>query len=310
MELRHLRYFVVLAEELHFGRAAARLGISQPPLSQQMKALEEELGSRLFERSTRRVALTEAGRMFFAEARAALEQAERAVEVARRAERGELGELAIGMFPSAPLIPAVGRSIRSFRSKFPDVRLRLGEFESRRQIEALCHGQVQIAITRNVTAPLLPSGLAARELLRERFVVILRDDHPLARGNGALATAELRAESFVFYGPHMGLTLPRQVTALCQAAGFEPKISQIADANITIVGLVAVGLGIAVVPEAMARLRHDGVVVRPLSEPFATTSVWLVHPHKDRSPLVRAFLTLILAAHRAEESERAAASRS
>lgn len=298
MELRHLRYFTVLAEELHFGRAAGRLGISQPPLSQQMRALEMELGAQLLVRSTRRVELTAAGRMFLDEARAVLVQAERAMEVARRAQRGEIGELSIGMFPSAPLIPAVGHSIRMFRRRYPDAHLRLDEFESRQQIQALADGREQVAITRSVAAPMLPPGLTATELVRERLVVIMRKDHPLAHWRRHLSIAALRNEPFIFYGDRMGLALPGQVTALCQAAGFSPRVSQIAGANATIVGLVAVGMGIAIVPEAMARLRHDSVVAHPVADAAATTLVWIVQRQEEHSPLVRSFLDLILRAAR------------
>jgi DNA-binding transcriptional LysR family regulator len=306
MELRHLRYFVVVAEELHFGRAAARLGISQPPLSQQIKALEIELAAQLLERSTRRVELTQAGRMFLAEARATLDQADRAAQVAWRAQKGEVGELGIGMFPSAPLIPVVGQSIRTFRRRFPDVQLKLDEFESRQQIKALADGREHIAITRSATAPVLPAGLLAQELLRERLVVIMRRDHPLARQRGRLAIAALRQEPFVFYGPQMGTTLPSQVMALCRDAGFEPAISQIAGANTTFVGLVAVGLGIAVVPEAMARLRHESVIVRAIAEPGAITSVWVVRRQRDGSPLVRSFVSLLTAARKPNAEDRPA----
>ncbi len=292
MELRHLRSFVTLADELHFGRAALRLGISQPPLSQQIKALEAELEARLFERTSRRVALTQAGRMFLSEARATLAQAERAAQVARRAQRGELGELRIGMFPSAPLIPLVGRSILAFRRGYPDVQLSLNEFESRQQVQALAEGREQIAIIRAAATPVLPAELAATELLRERLVVVMRADHKLARRRGRLPMAALADEAFVFYGPRMGPALPTQVLVLCRAAGFEPRVSQIASANATILGLVAVGLGLAVVPEAMSRLRHDAVVTRAIAEPAAITAVWIVRHRHNTTPLTAAFFDL------------------
>jgi DNA-binding transcriptional LysR family regulator len=295
MELRHLRYFVTLADELHFGRAALRLGISQPPLSQQIKALEEELGARLLERTNRRVALTQAGRMFLSEARTTLAQAERAAQVARRAQRGELGELRIGMVPSAPLIPVVGRSILAFRRGFPDVQLTLDEFESRQQVQALAEGREHIAIIRGADPPTLPAGLLATELLREPLVVVMRADHALARRRGRLAMAALAEQPFVFYGPRMGTALPGQVLALCRAAGFEPRVSQIASANATILGLVAVGLGIAIVPQAMSRLRHAAVVTRAIADPTAITSVWILRRRDDRSPLVEAFFALAIA---------------
>jgi DNA-binding transcriptional LysR family regulator len=295
MELRHLRYFATLAEELHFGRAAARLRISQPPLSQQIKALEDELGTRLLERNNRRVALTEAGRMFLAEARATLAQAERTAQVGRRAGRGELGELRIGLFPSAPLIPVVGRSILAFRQNFPDVQLTLDEVESRQQVQALMEEREHIAIIRGPAQVAVPGEMVARELLRERLVLVVPADHRLARGNGKVAMASLAEERFVFYGPRMGTTLPTQVLALCRAAGFEPRISQVASANATILGLVAVGLGIAIVPEAMSLLRHDAVVTRAIAAADAVTSVWILRRRGERSPLVEAFLGLAVA---------------
>lgn len=292
MELRHLRYFVTLADELHFGRAALRLGISQPPLSQQIKALEEELGAQLLERTNRRVALTQAGRMFLHEARTALAQAERAVQVARRVQRGELGELRIGMFPSAPLIPIVGRSILALRRGYPDVQLTLNEFESGQQIQALTEGREHIAIIRGATVPTLPVEILATELLREPLVVVMRADHPLARRRGKVAMASLSEEPFVFYGSRMGSALPSQVLALCQAAGFQPRISQIANANSTILALVAVGMGIAIIPEAMSRLRHGSVVTRAIMDPTPITSVWILRRRDDRMPLIRAFIDL------------------
>jgi DNA-binding transcriptional LysR family regulator len=294
MELRHLRYFVTLADELHFGRAAVRLGISQPPLSQQIKALEDGLGARLFERTNRRVALTQAGRMFLGEARATLAQADRAAQVARRAQRGELGELRIGMFPSAPLIPIIGRSILAFRRGYPDVQLTLSEFESRQQMQALAEGREHIAIVRGAASPTVPTELLASELLRERLVVVMPADHALARRPGKLAMAALANEAFVFYGSRMGTTLPTQVLGLCRAAGFEPRISQVASANATILGLVAVGLGIAIVPEAMSLLRHDAVVTRAIAAPDAMTSVWILRRRAERSPLIDAFIGLAM----------------
>lgn len=302
MELRHLRYFATLADELHFGRAAARLGISQPPLSQQIQGLEVELGTRLLERTNRKVALTEAGRMFLSEARAALAQADRAMQVGRRAGRGELGELRIGLFPSAPLIPIVARSVLGFRRAYPQVQLTLTEVESRRQVQALMEGREHLAIIRAPVQVAVPGELVATELLRERLVVMVPADHRLARGRGKVAVAALAQEQFVFYGPTMGTTLPTQVLALCRAAGFEPQISQVANANATILGLVAVGLGIAIIPEAMSLLRHDGVVTREIGEAKAVTSVWIVRRRGEGSVLVEAFMRL--AVGRAEQRKQ------
>ena len=292
MELRHLRYFVALAEELHFGRAAARLGISQPPLSQQIKILEDFLSARLFNRTNRRVELTQAGHLFLVEARATLERAERAISVAKRAQRGELGKLRIGMFPSAPLLSRIGDAILAFRRNFPDVQLVLNEVESHQQTRGLVEGREQVAIVRSATAPILPAELQATELLREPFLVVMRSDHPLAARRKILI-GELAQESFVFYGDRMGRTLPSQVLVMCRSAGFEPHIGQLANGNATITGLVAAGLGIAVVPEAMCQLHHKSVVSRPLDAIGATTAIWLLRSSEDNAPLVSAFCKLV-----------------
>jgi DNA-binding transcriptional LysR family regulator len=292
MELRHLRDFCVLAEELHFGRAAARLGISQPPLSQQIRILEDLLGARLFNRTNRRVELTQAGVFFRTEARATLERAERAVSVATRAQRGELGELRIGMFPSAPLLARIGDAILTFRRNHPGAQLVLNEIESHQQTHGLMDGREHVAIIRSIAAPILPAELQATELIREPFRVVMRSEHPLAKRK-SIPIGELARESFVFYGDRMGKTLPHQVLALCRSAGFEPRIGQLANGNATITGLVAAGLGIAVVPEAMCQLRHNSVVNRPLDAKGATTSIWLLRATQGDSPLVSAFCKLI-----------------
>lgn len=292
MELRHLRYFVALAEELHFGHAAARLGISQPPLSQQIKILEDMLRVRLFNRTNRRVELTQAGLLFLVEARATLERAERAISVATRAQRGELGELRIGMFPSAPLLTRIGDAILTFRRNFPDVQLVLNEIESHQQTQGLLEGREQVAIVRSAAAPVLPSQLQATELIREPFRVMMRSDHRLATRR-KIPVGELAQESFVFYGDRMGRTLPHQVLALCRSAGFEPRVGQLANGNATITGLVAAGLGIAVVPEAMCQLRHKSVVSCPLDSAGAMTSIWLLRSRQDDSPPANAFCKLI-----------------
>ena len=292
MELRHLRYFVAVAEELHFRRAAERLNISQPPLSQQIRLLELELGADLFERTNKRVELTQAGRLFLPEARAALAQAERAVEVARKAERGELGELRIGFFPSAPLVPEIARAIRSYREKQPGVSLILDELESREQVLALTEERADIAIVRSIAAPIIPSGIARRLITEEPLVVALRADHPLGRRR-VIDMEQLAGEPFVFYGEKMGIVLPQLVLELCRGAGYEPRVSQLANANTTMIGLVGAGLGVAIVPRALARLSPAEVTFRAIKSPRARIATWVLWNPDRKSPLVEAFLRLI-----------------
>jgi DNA-binding transcriptional LysR family regulator len=290
IELRHLRYFVALAEELHFTRAARRLGISQPPLSQQIRQMEEALDTPLFDRARKRVALTEAGRMLLAEARATLAQAERAEMVARRAGRGELGELRVGLFASAPLLPGFARTVLAFRQRLPDVRLALQEAPTLTQIEALQRRELEAGFLRLPAGAALPAGLQAVELAREELVVAMRRDHRLARRGGAVPIAALAEEPLIFFARSVGTTLHAQLTTLCRRAGFTPRIAQEARENSTLMGLVAAGLGVAVVPDSLSRIRVEGVARRALEAKEATTLTWLVAPREGQSSLARAFL--------------------
>jgi DNA-binding transcriptional LysR family regulator len=171
MDLRHLRYFIRVAEEMHFGRAALRLGISQPPLSQQIRALEEELGVRLFDRTSRRVRLTEAGRLFEPEARRTLEQAERATQVARRSLRGEIGQLRLGFTTSGPFVPQVANALYHFRQRYPDVELTLRELARDEQIAGVHNQELDIGIIRDFEPPSLPDTMTAHRLLTEDMVL-------------------------------------------------------------------------------------------------------------------------------------------
>lgn len=291
MELRHLRYFIAVAEELHFGRAAEQLGISQPPLSQQIQALEEELGGRLFERTNRRVVLSEVGRLFLPEARQVLAQLEQAVAVARRAQRGELGELKVGFTSSAPFTSTIPRAIRAFRQACPEVHLDLRELSSRGVAEAVHEGRLQVGVLRPL-AP-LPEELEALELFAEPLVVVLPVGHPLAGGTDGVRLAELGEEPFVFFPRSFGTGLYDQLLELARAAGFVPRIVQEASEAMTLIGLVATGLGVTVLPASFSRMRIDGVVCRTLLDAGATTAVWLVRRRDEDSPLVRRFAELL-----------------
>ena len=292
MELRHLRYFIAVAEELHFGRAALQLGISQPPLSQQIQALEDELGVRLFERTNRRVALSEAGRLFLPEARQVLAQLERAVAIARRAQRGELGELKVGFTSSAPFTSTIPRAIQAFRVACPDVHLDLCELSSRGVAEAVAEGRLQVGMLRPLEA--LPAGLTALELFAEPLVAVLPAGHPLAAASAAgVSLAALADEPFVFFPRSYGTGLYDQLLGLARAAGFSPRIVQEASEAMTLIGLVATGLGVTVLPASFSRMRIDGVVCRTLDDPGASTAVWLVRQCDETSPLVRRFAELL-----------------
>ncbi|SDS26168.1 LysR substrate-binding domain-containing protein [Pseudomonas fuscovaginae UPB0736] len=291
MELRHLRYFIAVAEELHFGRAAEVLGISQPPLSQQIQALEQELGARLFERTNRRVELSEAGRLFLEEARLVLAQVDKAADVARRAQLGELGELKIGFTSSAPFNSTIPQVIFSFRQSFPAVHLNLQEMSSKMVADALMDESIEVGLMRPLA---LPDALHVVELMREPLVAVLSAEHPLASGSEAgLHLSELALEPFVFFPRSYGSGLYAQLMSLARQAGFSPHFAQEAGEAMTIIGLVAAGLGVSVLPASYQRIRIDGVVYRPLLDPEAVSSVWLVQRKDQKSPMARAFVELL-----------------
>ncbi|WP_437881891.1 LysR family transcriptional regulator [Pseudomonas sp. LRF_L74] len=291
MELRHLRYFVAVAETLHFGRAAEALGISQPPLSQQVQALEEEIGARLFERTNRRVALTEAGRLFLGEARQILERSERAALLARRAHLGEVGELKVGFTASAPFTSTITRSLFAFRQAYPDVHLSLLEGSSGEVVEGLTERSLQVGVIRPFV---LPEHIRSVELFRDPLVAVMRADHPLAQGSEeGLSMADLAGEPFVFFPRSYRTGLNDQLLDLASRAGFVPHIAQEASEAMTIIGLVAAGMGVSMLPASFRRTRVDGVVYRTLLDEGATSAIWLVMREDERSPQARAFVELV-----------------
>lgn len=291
MELRHLRYFIAVAEELHFGRAAQQLGISQPPLSQQIQALEQELGARLFERTNRRVELSEAGRLFLEEARLVLAQVDKAADVARRAQLGELGEMKIGFTSSAPFNSSLPKAIYAFRQAFPAVHLNLQEMSSKSVADALVDETIEIGLMRPLA---LPDSLSVVELLREPLVAVLSVAHPLAQAEQkGIELKELANEPFVFFPRSYGSGLYAQFLSLARQAGFSPHIAQEAGEAMTIIGLVAAGLGVSVLPASFQWMRIEGVVYRPLLDPGATTAVWLVQRKGQPTAMAQAFTELL-----------------
>jgi DNA-binding transcriptional LysR family regulator len=284
MDLRRIRYFIVLSEELHFGRAAQRLNMAQPPLSQQIRTLEEELGARLFDRSNRRVELTAAGKALLPEARALLAQAERTGIVARRAQRGELGELRIGFTGSAAFSTLIPQLIFAYRRRLPQVHLRLEELTTQQQLTAMLERRLEVAFVRGTTRPELPPRLQATRLFEDSLIAVLPPQHPLAAREEPLSVSQLESEGFVMYPRESGTGVYDQIIALCRQAGFAPRIAQEARELATIVGLVAAGLGVAVVPASLRSINVNGVAYRPLREKGARSAMWLVLRADGRSP--------------------------
>jgi DNA-binding transcriptional LysR family regulator len=289
MELRHLRYFIAVAEELHFGRAAKRLAMSQPPLSQQIKLLEEEIGVVLFLRTKRQVELTAAGEVFLGEARKAIAQAEHAIRAARRAGRGEIGRLAVG-FVSSAVYGQVPSIFRLMRSRYPGVSLVLQDLTSEEQVEAVKASRIDVGLIR---PPVLAAeSLAMRVIWRETLMVALPEGNPLAR-EAEIAVEALAGESFIQIPRHVAPGFYDQCIRICARAGFAPQIVQEARTTPTIVSLIAGGMGVSILPSSLKSLQRSGVVYRPLKTPVPTTDMAVIWRPADESPTLRSFLEII-----------------
>lgn len=284
MELRTLRYFVVLAEELHFGRAAQRLSITQPPLSIALRGLEDELGVTLLARTRRRVGLTHAGSIFLEQARAILARAAEAVQLAQAADRGDVGRLTIG-FMSASIFTLLPAVLRAFAARHPGVRLDLRELTLPQQIAALRGGSLDAGFVR---PPVTDADLTAAPLLEEPLRVALPADHPLTASKRVRA-AQLAEEPFVMFQRAPGLVLHDLVLGFCLQQGFAPRVAQEASQTHAVVGLVSAGIGVALVPASAEAIRLRGVEFRPLAEKSPPVGTCLAWRSDDTSPVLRAF---------------------
>jgi len=296
MELRHIRYFIAVAEEGHVTRAAERLGMQQPPLSQQIRALERELDVQLFRRKPRGVELTDAGRALLGDARAIMAQVEHAFASTRRTARGEQGRITIGFTSSAPFHPFVPRVIRSFREAFPLIALALEESGTTELIQDLREERVDAAFIRTPVAD--PVGLRVDTLLEEAMLVALPSQHVLARSrrgdDAAVALKRLAGETFIVYRRHSGPGLYDAIIAACHAAGFSPLIGQEAPRIVSTLNLVAAGLGLSIVPASLQRMHMDGVSYRRLTGTAQPRAPLLLASRRgDTSPIVRQFLALV-----------------
>jgi DNA-binding transcriptional LysR family regulator len=294
MELRHLRYFIAVAEEKHVTRAAERLGMQQPPLSQQIRALERELDVQLFRRKPRGVELTDAGSALLADARAILSHIDHAFATTKRTARGEQGQISVGFTSSAPFHPFVPRIIRTYRDSFPLVSLTLEESGTMELIDHLRNERIDAAFIRTMIPD--QEGLVVDPLLQEAMVLALPHAHILARhgANKALPLRALADETFIVYRRHNGPGLYDAILSACNAVGFSPRIGQEAPRIVSTLNLVAAGLGISLVPESLQRMRMDGVVFRRLAgaaQPKAP--LYLASRRGETSAAVRKFLALV-----------------
>jgi DNA-binding transcriptional LysR family regulator len=294
MELRHLRYFVAVAEEGHVTRAAERLGIQQPPLSQQIRTLETELEVQLFHRKPRGMELTQAGEALLAEARLILDRVEHATSSARRAARGEAGRIGLGFTSSASFHPLVPRVIRAFREAYPLIALSLEEGGTAELVEGLRAERIDAAFVRSPIGP--AAELTVHSVLEEEMVVALPAGHRLGGAAAArrMALANLAAETFILYRRPLGPGLYDAIIAACQRAGYSPQIGQEAPRMLSTLSLVAAGLGVTLIPASMQRLRVNGLAYRRLdSDAGLVAPLNLACRRGESAAAVRRFIALV-----------------
>src|SRR5579872_1447893 len=287
IELRHLRYFVAVAEELHFGRAAKRLHLSQPPLSQQIRKLEEIVGHALFLRTSRAVKLTSAGEAFVERARRTLRGVEEDLEEARSIGRGEVGYLRVGFIGSGMLTSLPGMLGR-YRRQYPRVNLQLREAHTSFVIQAVLDGALDVGLLRD-SGPV--EGIEVETLFSERFVAVLPRKHPLAKYK-TLTGAELRDEPFVLFPAIAGRRAYEKTVSICEAHGFRPQVVQEAPQWLTVLRLVGAGLGVTIAPACVQRIATPEVCCKSLRGAAARSDIELAYRAGESRAIVRTFCAM------------------
>jgi DNA-binding transcriptional LysR family regulator len=287
MELRHIRYFLAVADSKSFTRAAEQIGIGQPPLSMQIRDLEKEVGVRLFRRIPQGVELTAAGTVFLDVVRTIPSEVERAMLGAQRAARGECGSLRIGFTASAAFNPVVAECVGNFRRSYPDVSVTLKEKNTPGLVAAITEGELDVVFLRPGEIDIENLGL--RLMSEEPLFAVLPRTYTSAQPEN-LCLADLSQESFVLFQREISPHLFDTIVAACRKAGFEPRIEQVAPQMASIMNLVAAGLGVSLLPPSMSQIQVKGVVFRALKDVSATARLSLAWRRVDTSPFVRNFL--------------------
>lgn len=290
MDLKHLRYFVAVAEELHFTRAAERLGIQQPPLSLQIRKLEAELETPLFHRLTRGVELTEAGELLVDEARRLLDQAARIKAAVLSRARGDSGHLRVGFSGGTALQPRVARLFHDYRECYPDVVLSPEQSNTPDLIARLQDGTVDMAFVRPPFTE--GDGIALQPFVDEPMLIVLPSRHPLA-GNSSVALTALAEETLILFPRSVGPGFHDSIIASCQRAGFTPALGQEAPQLESIVSLVAAGFGVSIVPQSIEQIRADRVAYVPIRGEAPRAPIGLAFRKDERSATVRNFVALV-----------------
>src|ERR1700736_2160487 len=285
MKLRQLQFFIAVAEELSFSRAAIKLHVAQPSLSTQIKALEDEVGARLFERDKRHVSLTPAGRRFQSRIASVLSLADSAKAEARATERGQLGTIDLGYTALSMFSTALPHAIRRFREQEPNVVITLRELTSLEQLHELGERTLDVGVLRKVDVS-APKGISIVEWYRTPLVAAIPKDHPRAASD-SVSLSDLKNEAFIMYPRQAGTGIYWQVMNLCTTAGFRPRVVREVLESSTIIGLVAAGVGIAIVPADMNCIQFSGVVYRRIIDSGAYSALHLAKREGDPNEHLR-----------------------
>lgn len=302
IELRHLRYFVAVAEELHFGRAAARLHLAQPPLSQQIRRLEEILGYPLFVRTSRTVKLTAAGEVFLNSARRTLRNVKDDMEEVRSIGRGDVGSLRVGFIGSSMLTP-LPAMLGQYRRQYPRVQLQLRETYTSGVVQSLLRGMLDAGFLRDGDPT---EGIVTETLFSEPFVAVLPHTHPLATRTG-ISAGQLRNEPFVYFSPMAGTLAYEKSISLCEEHGFRPRIVQEAPQWLTILRLVGAGLGVTIAPACVRQIVAPNIVCLNLHGAKLNSDIELAYQANESRAIVKAFAEIARASFRAARHSKSKA---
>jgi DNA-binding transcriptional LysR family regulator len=287
MEIRQLMYFVAVAEELHFGKAAKRLGMTQPPLSQQIKNLEESLNVKLFHRTKRKVSLTEAGQYFYREATKLHGNLKLAMQNVKLIDSGMLGTLKIGFGPDYGTLTKI---LKIYEQEYPNVQIQLEQMPTSEQLIALDKKEIQIGL---LPGPIERKNIKSRIVAEYQYKVVLPIDHPLANKRDGIDLIDLKEENFIMTPREIGSAYYDSIINICNKAGFNPSIRKKTHELQTVIPLVAANMGVAIVPELLGYFKREEVVFLPINNCNVTLNNCIAWNADARSPLIDLFLEVL-----------------
>ena len=293
MELRHIRYFLVAAEEKNLTKAAARLGISQPPLSMQIRDLENEIGAALFHRNAHGIQLTEVGQAFLQAVQPLQQRADEAIQIARQVANGEQGQLNLGFTGTAALNPLIPATIREFQKSYAKVNIKIEEANSAALIQKLLNEQLDIAFIRSSNPQ--PDALKIQNIVDEPLIAVVPHHHPAAQQQDDLALLDLKDDPFIMIPESFsGMGLYDAIVQACLQAGFEPKIGQRAPQIASILSLISANLGVSLVPESAIQVQLAGIQHRRLKAPVPYVGLALAYRKDNPSQLAINFASMVM----------------